>query len=83
MSKDNLLKIEEISCPICNEVHNIEIRERLSQAIVNNEIVSYEEIYYLCTRTSDEEENEFVPAKVLDENLLRAKEAYRIKECKI
>lgn len=35
----------------------------------------------MCTVTEDEE-NEFVSAKMMDENLLRAKDAYRKKRLK-
>jgi len=77
MCKDYLIEKKEKNCPLCNEVHNIEIRKRLTKGIVNSEVVEYEEIYYLCPLTI-EEENEFVPAVTLDENLLRARDAYRI-----
>lgn len=76
MSKDYLMNIVEIDCPICNSIHSLEKRKRLTQGIVKSEIIDYEEIYYLCP-ISDEEENEFVPAAIMDENLLRARDAYR------
>lgn len=79
MCKDNLIKEMEMNCPFCNEVHIVEKRKRLTQSVVNNEIVNYEEIYYLC-RITDEEENEFIPAGLLDDNLLRARDSYRIEK---
>ena len=79
MNKDYLINTVEIDCPICNKVHSLEMRKRLTQCIVKGEIVDYEEVYYLCQLT-DEEENEFVPAGIMDENLLRARDAYRTKK---
>ena len=76
MNKDYLIRTVERDCPLCNEVHSIEERKRITQAVLKDEIVDYEEIYYRCP-ISDEEENEFVPAGLMDENLLRARNAYR------
>ena len=79
MNKDYLVKTIEMDCPLCNKVHSIEERKRITQAVVKDEVVDYEQVYYLCP-LSDEEENEFVPAGVMDENLLRARNAYRAKK---
>jgi hypothetical protein len=53
----------------------LEQRKRLTQSIVKGEIVDYEEVYFLCPLT-DEDENEFIPAGLMDENLLRARDSY-------
>lgn len=76
MNNDYLLNIIDADCPICNKVHSLEMRKRFTQGLVKGEVVDYEEVYYLCT-LSNEEENEFVPADILDENLLRARDSYR------
>jgi len=76
MNKEYLLEKIEINCPICDNVHFLEKRKRETQGIVKGEIVEYEEIFYICP-VSNEEENEFVPAAVMDENLLRARDSYR------
>ena len=76
MSNDYLIEKIEIDCPICNFIHSIEKRKRSTQAIIKGQVVGYEEIYSLCP-ISDEEENEFVSAGIMDENLLNAKDAYR------
>ena len=76
MSNDYLIEKLEMQCPICNSTHSIEKRKRLTQATIKGQVVDYEEIYFLCP-ISDEEENEFVSAGVVDENLLRARDAYR------
>ncbi len=78
MNNDYLISMITMDCPFCNKAHSLEQRRRLSQAIVKDETVDYEEIYFLCP-LSDEEENEFVPASLMDENLLRARNFYRQK----
>ncbi|NLM27581.1 MAG: DUF4065 domain-containing protein [Clostridiaceae bacterium] len=76
MSKECLVEKINISCPFCEKDHMLEKRKRVTQGIVKGEIVDYEEFFYLCPITN-EEENEFVPAALMDENLLRARDAYR------
>ena len=65
-------------CPICGKKHVIEIRKRDSKLLVRGELVDYEEIYYLCL-DGGYDDNEFCPAGIMDENLLRARDAYRRK----
>ncbi len=79
MNNDYLIGMVDKDCPCCNKTHSLEQRKRLSQSIVKDETVDYEEIYFLCP-LSDEEENEFAPAGLMDENLLRARDAYRQKK---
>jgi putative zinc finger/helix-turn-helix YgiT family protein len=79
MNKDYLLNTAQIDCPVCNKIHSIEQRKRLTQSIVKDETVDHEEIYFLCP-LGDEDENEFVPAGLMDENLLKARDAYRQKK---
>ncbi len=79
MSNDFLISTVEMDCPICNKIHLLEQRTRLTQSIVKDEVVDYEDVYFLCT-LSNEEENEFVPAGIMDENLLRARDSYRKKK---
>ncbi len=76
MSNEFLVEKKEMDCPICNRVHILEKRKRETQGIVKGEVVSYEEVFYLCPITIDED-NEFVPAAVMDENLSRAKDSYK------
>jgi hypothetical protein len=78
MKNDILIKKTEMDCPICNEHHIIEQRRRHAQSLVNGEVVDFEEIYFFCT-LCDDEENEFVSAGVMDQNLLSARDAYRSK----
>lgn len=79
MNNDYLIRTVEMDCPVCNKVHSVEQRKRLTQSIVKDEVVDYEETYFLCP-SSNEEENEFVPAGIMDENLLRARDSYRKKK---
>lgn len=76
MNKEYLIEKVERDCPICDKVHLLEKRKRETLGIVKGETVEYEETIYLCPVT-DEEENEFVPAAIMDENLLNARDAYR------
>lgn len=75
MSKDNLVCMIYAICPFCDKIHSLEKRKRLTQCVIQDKIVDYEEIYYLCQLT-DKNENEFVNAGLMDENLLRARNAY-------
>lgn len=79
MNSDYLIGMPDKDCPFCNKTHSLEQRKRLTQSIVKDETVDFEEIYFLCP-LCDEEENEFVPAGLMDENLLRARDAYRQKK---
>lgn len=66
-------------CPLCDKVHELEERKRTTTTIIKGEEVTYEERFYFC-KNADEEENEFETADMLNENLLRARNAYRIKK---
>src|SRR5665647_2198632 len=76
MNNSFLINTVEMDCPVCDSVHSLEKRKRITQTIVKDETVEYEEIYFLCP-LCNEEENEFVPAGLMDENLVRARNAYR------
>lgn len=75
---DRLLEQVQMECPICDKFHTVEKRARITQGFVKNEVISYEEIYFVCTDCADSDENEFVPSSILDANLLNARNAYRI-----
>ena len=63
-----------MECPMCDKSHSVEKRTQISKAKIKGESVEYLETYYKCT-----EENEvFIPAKLMDENLLSARNAYRV-----
>ncbi len=79
MNNDYLLNTVQMDCPVCNTIHSLEQRKRLTQSIVKDEPVDYEEFYFLCP-LGDDEENEFVSAELMDNNLLKARDAYRQKK---
>lgn len=72
-----ILSTEQMDCPICGTTHFVEKRSRTTNAVIKGTVVSYEEIYFFCASDSENDECEFVPAEVMDENLLRARDAYR------
>lgn len=71
-----LIEKTEMDCPLCGKVHLLEKMKRETQGVVKGEIVDYEENYYRCPLTH-EVDNEFVPAAMMDENLLNARDGYR------
>lgn len=74
--KDYLVQRVMIECPLCDQVHDVEERARLAKAQIKGESIEYEERYFICSNV-DEDENEFIPSKVMDLNLLQARNAYR------
>lgn len=60
-------------CPICEENHEIVEKETLESILIMGESVEYTKRYYYCTKNS----LEFLPAKILSENILKASNAYR------
>ena len=76
MNGGNLIRKIQMECPLCDKIHEIEERTRIAKTIIKGEEVNYEETYYFCLN-SDEDENEFVTGKMENENLLNARNAYR------
>lgn len=65
-------------CPLCDKKHKLELRTRISHAMIKDENVEYEEHYYMCPN-SPEDENEFVDGKTHNMNMLNARNSYRVK----
>lgn len=61
------------NCPICRKKDEVEIYKELTQVIIKGQTVDYYETYYYCPVSKEE----FYPSKVLDSNLLEAKDSYR------
>lgn len=78
MEKTALVRKIHMECPLCDKVHEIEERKRTTTAIIKGEEVAYEERVYFCAN-SDEDECEFETASMTNENLLNARNAYRVK----
>ena len=76
MKEDILIEKIKEDCPICNKIHLVEKRKRINKIKIKDEIIEYEEFYLLCPKTN-EEENEYANAELMDTNLLNARDAYR------
>ena len=76
MSESTLIRKIQMDCPICDKIHEIEERTRIAKTIIKGEEVDYEETYYFCIN-SDEDESEFVTGKMLNDNLFNARNMYR------
>lgn len=77
MEKTVLLKKIQMKCPVCEKVHEVEERKRVATTIIKDEKIDYEEKYYYCANSK--EENEFETGGMTNQNLLNARNAYRIK----
>ncbi|MBQ9608999.1 MAG: DUF4065 domain-containing protein [Lachnospiraceae bacterium] len=77
MKKWNLIEKINMECPLCDKIHIVEKRTRISKTIVKGEEVEYEEIYFYCANSADDE-CEFVSGRVQNDNLLNARNAYRV-----
>ena len=75
MNNQNNTKVE-MYCPFCDDTHILNKFERKTQGLIKGEIITYIETVFSCP-LRDEDENEFVPAKIMDDNLLNARDAYR------
>jgi len=78
MGTSVLIRKFHIECPLCDKVHEIEERKRTTITIIKGEKVTYEERFYFCSN-ADEEENEFETGEMTNENLMNARNAYRVK----
>lgn len=76
MDKSKLIKKIQMNCPLCDQTHEVEERKRIIETIIKGKKVNYEEIYYLCLN-SDEDENEFTTGKMENDNLLNARNEYK------
>ena len=77
MANGTLIRKIHMSCPLCDRTHEIEERKRTTTIIIKGEEVTYEERFYFCANADDE--NEFQTGAMTNENLLNARNAYRVK----
>lgn len=63
-------------CPFCDKEHEVEIIQEDATINIKGKTVKYQKIVYYCS----EEDEEFCPSKIMDENLLKARDSYRIME---
>jgi len=78
MNDSKLTRKIHMDCPICGKTHEVEERSRMTAIAVKDDEVFYEETYYYCSNAK-KNENEFASGSMTDSNLLRARNAYRIK----
>lgn len=78
MEVSTLIRKIHMECPLCDKVHEIEERKRIATVTIKEDIIDYEEHFYLC-RNVDEDENEFESGAMANQNLLNARNAYRVK----
>lgn len=77
--QDEILEKVERYCPLCDKVHFVEKRKRIGEMLIKNEITSYDEVYFFCPDSVNYEEDEFVSAGLMNQNLQSARNAYRKK----
>lgn len=78
MENSILIRKVHMNCPLCDKMHEIEERKHTTSITIKGEEVFYEERFYFCAN-ADEDENEFETATMTNENLLNARNAYRVK----
>lgn len=78
MEVSTLIRKIHMNCPLCDKTHEIEERKRTTTITLKGEEVAYEERFYFCAN-ADEDENEFETGAMTNENLLNARNAYRVK----
>lgn len=78
MEASTLIRKIHMNCPLCDKTHEIEERKRHTTITLKGDTVTYEERFYFCAN-ADEDENEFETGSMTNENLLHARNAYRIK----
>lgn len=79
MEANTLLRKVHMNCPLCDKTHEVEERKRVTSIVLKGEEVTYEERFYFCAN-ADEDNNEFETGAMVNENLLNARNAYRIKK---
>lgn len=63
-------------CPMCKK-HEAIINTRRVKTIIKGVEVEYDETYYFCSTLGEQDDDAyFIPPKVMNENLRRAREAY-------
>ena len=78
MEASTLVRKIHMDCPLCDKVHDVEERKRMTTITLKGVKVAYEEKFYFCAN-ADEDENEFETGAMTNRNLLNARNAYRRK----
>lgn len=77
METSTLIRRIHMDCPICDKKHEVEERKRYTTIMIKGEEVTCEKRFYFCSN-ADEEENEFETGTMVNENLMNARNAYRV-----
>ena len=78
MEANTLIRRIHMSCPLCEKTHEVEERKRMTTITLKGMEVTYKERFYYCVNAV-EDENEFETGAMTNENLLNARNAYRVK----
>jgi hypothetical protein len=71
---DKIIDTINMYCTICDEVHDVNLMERVLRAVVDEKKIEYTERYFICDSFS--EDNEFMNGKMLNENLKNLRTAF-------
>jgi len=87
MANSVLIGKIHMDCPICNMLHEVEERTRMTSTFMKGEKVFYEEHFYICTNNSStsnsespgdqKDSREFQPESLVNSNQMAARNAYR------
>lgn len=78
MKSYKILKKEIMECPVCGEIHELELRQSDAIIKVKDEEVIYREKYYICLNSI--KDNCFAQNETINQNLLAVNDAYRKKK---
>ncbi len=79
MEAGTLIRKIHMNCPLCGKTHEVEERKRMAAIAIKGEEIACEERFYFCAN-ADKDENEFETGAMTNENLLNARNVYRIKK---
>ena len=79
MLKPRPMEIINRDCPLCEKVHDVEHHIELSTLPIKGDVVECVVEYYRCPINKIDGEDSWTPTGMLDENLLRLRDAYRAK----
>jgi len=79
MKKEVVLRKFQTDCPLCEKKHYVIEKLRMASLTIKNEEVEYEEKFLYC-ENADELENEYQTASMVNQSLLNARNAYRLKK---
>ncbi|MDR2572707.1 MAG: hypothetical protein LBD23_20765, partial [Oscillospiraceae bacterium] len=79
MLKPAPVKIINRDCPFCEIIHDVEYHIELAKMPVKGDKVECVVEYYRCPISDFEDGNTWTPGGMMDGNLLRARDAYRLK----